>query len=571
MCIENAITRGDLQPYDSTEDRQSTRQEAGGGLVAYFMIFYFLFYAAGWTSTMIPYDALGMELTDDFGRRSTLFGCRSFFQMLGYLVQVALGLVMDSVFSGDIKTQIGVQSWPIAAIGISGIIAITCKVKEREGKVLNESGEGEWPIVPQIITVLQNTPYLVYICMKIPLTWASMFPSLWLIDYLKYAQTLESWNADQYIVLAVVLVSSFFWIPVLVWGSKRFGRRQTIMAVCLVSGTVMFIAFLIPPDVMPKPLMYFLGVIIALGQVGNMVVPDAILGDIIDYGEMQTGKRSEGLYCVLETNAQQLVEIVGGVVPILLLGALNFRNNGGCNCGCGTKCEHLGSGSHPYLRWDCPGDIGYACGSDFGARPLFGATERVPPCTQQPPSVVWIIRIMIFAAPGVCFFLVGFIARYLVIDRTIHSQILEAVQKADSGEKSVDPVTLREVRRTPLPDDPTARRLLSFTAFERSIALRRGLGAMRAKVGAQLGLWLALLVTAIVCMLVPYADDENLARVVTLASLLCGALVVLVPWDGARLRSALELDSISVAQKLALLGPGSGAGGQVVVIGSPNA
>ena len=55
------------------------------------------------------------------------------------------------------------------------------------------------------------------------------------------------------------------------------------------------------------------------------VAPQA---DIIDYDTLRTGRRSEAVYTVAETNLQQFMEIIGGVVPLLILSGVGFENNG---------------------------------------------------------------------------------------------------------------------------------------------------------------------------------------------------------------------------------------------------
>ena len=50
-------------------------------------------------------------------------------------------------------------------------------------------------------------------------------------------------------------------------------------------------------------------------------------------------RSSRERYTVAETNLQQFMEIIGGVVPLLILSATGFENNGGCSCGCGVACD----------------------------------------------------------------------------------------------------------------------------------------------------------------------------------------------------------------------------------------
>ena len=177
-------------------------------------------------------------------------------------------------------------------------------------------------------------------------------------------------------------------------------------------------------------------------------IPDAILADIVDYDELHTGLRNEGLYSVVENNLQQYVEIIGGVVPGIVAGLSGFVSNGGCSCGCGTACPQ------PYLRWSCEApvsglpDIGYACSSDFTAevlytatstsfcaclptyyvptclhyvltmpKVLYGAVDRTAPCTVQTEGVQWTFRLFFAFVPGVCYLLAAIPASLMTISK----------------------------------------------------------------------------------------------------------------------------------------------------------
>ena len=69
------------------------------------------------------------------------------------------------------------------------------------------------------------------------------------------------------------------------------------------------------------------------------VAPQA---DIIDYDTLRTGRRSEAVYTVAETNLQQFMEIIGGVVPLLILSGVGFENNGRRNSAqCGAILDSM--------------------------------------------------------------------------------------------------------------------------------------------------------------------------------------------------------------------------------------
>ena len=56
------------------------------------------------------------------------------------------------------------------------------------------------------------------------------------------------------------------------------------------------------------------------------------------------------MYSMVETNVQQLVEVVLGAATMAMAVA-GFRNLSGCECGCGVSCaKHVGYAA----RWVCP-------------------------------------------------------------------------------------------------------------------------------------------------------------------------------------------------------------------------
>jgi Na+/melibiose symporter-like transporter len=63
-CARSAQSAGVLPLFTDTWETAAVGA-AGSGLTVWFAVFYFLFYSIGYSFTIIPYDALGMELTSD--------------------------------------------------------------------------------------------------------------------------------------------------------------------------------------------------------------------------------------------------------------------------------------------------------------------------------------------------------------------------------------------------------------------------------------------------------------------------------------------------------------------------
>ncbi|EOD03754.1 hypothetical protein EMIHUDRAFT_221918 [Emiliania huxleyi CCMP1516] len=362
---------------------------------------------------------------------------------------------------------------------------------------------------------------------------------------------MEDWASLYFTLVLVILFASLLGTPLVWYLTRRFGKREVLMYVSGACCPFFFAFFFVPPQSFPTAVIYVAGVFVGLLTVVMFVVLDSMLADIIDYDALHTGKRSEGVYTVAETNLQQegesvkhavTLKVIGGVVPLLLMSAVGFENNGGCECGCGVACDEA------YMRWKCPGDIGYSCDgqSTFDSPPLFGEVGRQAPCVDQgsdavawsSDAVVWIIRAFLFALSGVCLLLVCLGAKIYPITKAAHSAILDATESLAAGGEATDPLTGKAVVRR---EHFSARELsLSSHWLKTQLRLLLWLGAFIAILAgmAASGGEARQYIVAIgaICLLRPLCTLCGAQRAIC-----CSALFVLVPWDAARLQVLLKM------------------------------
>jgi hypothetical protein len=130
----------------------------------------------------------------------------------------------------------------------------------------------------------------------------------------------------------MTVAGSILAIPVVVKLCKGSDKHIVLSRFLMVYGGVLTLAAFVPPSL---PMVYILGCTIGFGMGAWFVIPDAILGDCIDYDELHTGIRSESGYTVIETNLQQFMEVPAYAIPFTMVGLLGYLSNGGCGCGCG--------------------------------------------------------------------------------------------------------------------------------------------------------------------------------------------------------------------------------------------
>ena len=252
---------------------------------------------------------------------------------------------------------------------------------------------------------------------------------------------------------------------------SRSGKKFTLVFIASIACVLYTTFAMIPTDTFKLARLYCVQPIVeGLTQTALYTIPEMLLADVIDYDELVNGQRREGIFVVIDVNIMQLMDIAAGVLPGLILSAVGYRGNGGCSCGCGVKCPTT------FLRWVCPGDIGYACTSDLsGHNPPFIGPSRGPPCTaNQAEGVEQALQMFFFSIPAGCFLIATFFAIRAPIGRNTHHRIREELARRAQGAKQLfDPVTNTIFRSEP--EDASSKGIFniieSFSEEEQALAV----------------------------------------------------------------------------------------------------
>jgi len=375
--------------------------------------------------------------------------------------------------------------------------------------------------------------------MKAPLTLFSLIPSNMLGFFVRYTLALEDWSNFEAALLGTALVAALLSIPITVRMARVFGKAHGL-AYMLAFESVAFLVFCCLPYSFYRDNLWFSFVVAFVLGAGTTLafgLPDAILNDIIDYDELRTGERNEGLYTVVETNLQQFVEIAGGVIPLMVLGAIGFEPLGGCKCGCGIPCDT--QQEMPYARWVCEDDVGYSCTGLMESSLIFSSEPDAPPCATQSASVLWMINLFMMGVPGVLGLLAAYFAFQQVITVTMQQRIRALITEREKGLGGtgapvvVDPVTGRLLV---LPSNtPTELMFEHWSAAEMERVQAGGVGRLRQLITLRLVGWLTLLAAVVGAM-----AATRIEYIVTLGCLVLAVLFVLIPWDAKRLHVLLS-------------------------------
>jgi Na+/melibiose symporter-like transporter len=297
-CVAGNVSTGVL----SAHDKQCTDEHTGlpapcwdphsptaaFGLTVWFISFYWLFYSIGWSVCVIPYDAWGMELTDDYDERNSLFAYKAGFAFFGYLVMAIVGIGLAGAYPDSTGTQMSYNSIFYAVFLAVATLPLVKFVRDEPKKKNVE----ELPILPGVTEIMYNRPYLNYLIMKVPMTIATHIPVTLLPYMIKNLGKFENVALMQYLMIAVVVLTALIACPITAAASNRYGKTKVLAAVCVIDGLALAVLAFLPFTTMS---MCVMGLFVGIGYAGGLILPDSLLGDIIDYDELNTGRRSEAM------------------------------------------------------------------------------------------------------------------------------------------------------------------------------------------------------------------------------------------------------------------------------------
>ncbi|MBP3385118.1 MAG: MFS transporter [Firmicutes bacterium] len=275
-----------------------------------------------YTGFFVPYFALGAEYTTDYNERTELRSYASIFNMMGSLI----GMVMPSIFA-DTLVQHGLSlaaSWSItgAVVGVTSAISIGITAWAAKEKDLPCKQEGRRALPPLNLKVifgeywevmkLKPVQYLLY-CSLFALICNTMLSSD-VMYYFTYNHGLSAVQISLMFLYKTVVCIILILIVKKI--SSVTDKRTTLMGVFIIGAVAMTAARFMGIDNIPK-LMIFV-IFVAIGTSIYWQLMPAIIYDVCEYDELETGKQRQGAIVSL----QGLVEALAAGVGAQILGII---------------------------------------------------------------------------------------------------------------------------------------------------------------------------------------------------------------------------------------------------------
>lgn len=245
----------------------------------------------------IPHGALGLEMSEDYHEKTSLFAFASFIGNIGALTLPWVYFLANRPFFGG-DTVNGIK-W--VCLGMSVILtgaAMWCALACREGKLRQASQQPRVPIVESFKTTYRNGAFVRLVTAFVLLIVAFQL----VMGFNNYIQIFYLFGGNTEAASRIMAVNGTLWAAVgiagalpMVWVSKRYGKRFTVLLAfgLIIGGNLTKIVCYNPTAPYLTMIPTFC---LSLGMVFAFSLVNAMIADICDEDELATGIRREGIY-----------------------------------------------------------------------------------------------------------------------------------------------------------------------------------------------------------------------------------------------------------------------------------
>jgi GPH family glycoside/pentoside/hexuronide:cation symporter len=283
------------------------------------------------TLISVPFLSLTPELTPDYDERTTLTSFRSFFQLTGALtVVVAAPAIVDIVLASGGSQQQGfmlvgaifggIGAIPLLLIGL--FVRETSTAEQIESIPFRETLKAAWQNIPFRYAVgihMLNWSAVDMITVAFPyflLYWVARGNLLASIHILGFDLAYES--AFFGILMSVCIVCIPFWL----WMAKWRNKREAYMLGMIFWVAVQLIIFTIQPG--NTTYLLIIAALAGIGVSAAYTLPDSMFADVIEWDELRTRRRQEGIFYGIRTLIRKLTGALVIFITLQLLGGAGY-------------------------------------------------------------------------------------------------------------------------------------------------------------------------------------------------------------------------------------------------------
>lgn len=272
----------------------------------------------GWTLMLLPYNAWGAEIVEDYDGRTGITARREGLIVLGTLVATSAPVLLG-VWDGDTSAGLG-DALHALAIGLVVLIPLTVALALWRVPRERDRSRSRIRFRDGLKTLRTNKAFVRLISAFLINGWANGLPASLFVLFVTHVLVSPDMVGP---LLFLYFLAGVAAIPGWVMIAKRFGKHRTwVGSMTLACATFVWVPFLGPGDV------WAFGVIVVLSGLAvgaDLVLPASIQADVVDVDTAETGEQRTGLYFAMWSLATKLSLALAAGVAFPLLDLAGFR------------------------------------------------------------------------------------------------------------------------------------------------------------------------------------------------------------------------------------------------------
>lgn len=287
------------------------------------------------TLVVVPYYALMPDVAATYDQRTSVTGYRMVFNLLASLAVAVIGpMIVKSTLSAGFTQQ---QGYLIAAALFGGLATIPmflifAVVRERfahqaekdQNIPFRQSARTAWANIPfRFATALYMLNWITFDLVALMLPF---FLTYWIaqgnltakVNLFGESFTLES------AVLGLLLITAVVAVPFWTWLARKLDKRRAYIIGMSFWVFVQLLILTIRPQ--QVEVILFLGVLAGLSVSTAHVLPDAIFPDVIEWDELRTGRRQEGVYYGIKNFVRKLTGALAIFFALQVMGWFGYQS-----------------------------------------------------------------------------------------------------------------------------------------------------------------------------------------------------------------------------------------------------
>jgi glycoside/pentoside/hexuronide:cation symporter, GPH family len=288
------------------------------------------------TLVIVPFHSMTPEMTSDYDERTSLASYRMFFNFLASLAGGVLApMIVKATLAGGGTQQQGylLASLVFGASSIIPYLLIFFFVRE---KALPEEPETApmshmASLRETLLKAWENIPFryatAIYMLNWVTFDLVSAVLPFFLVYWVAQGNLLLEMPGlglpIESAVLGVMVVVAVPALPLWAWVAQRLGKRIAYMIAIGAWAVLLSALILLPP--MALGLAMLMAVLMGFSYSAGHMLPESIFPDVIDYDELRTGERHEGIYYGAKNFIRKLTTAFAIFLTLQVLGWLGYQ------------------------------------------------------------------------------------------------------------------------------------------------------------------------------------------------------------------------------------------------------